>query len=81
MYDQMEDNQRFIDAAKGRGEDVLMYLHPKTAETILVSGSPQSVAMLGKMIDDYELAVQVVDELGQALSETSANAEMAEERA
>lgn len=79
MYDQMEDNQRFIDAAKSRGENVLMYMHPTDGETFLVSGSPQSIGLLGKIIDDYELAVQVADELGQAIEELPASALRAEE--
>lgn len=56
MWDNTADNQRFIDAAKERGEAVLMYLDPKDGETIIVSGSEQSIALLGKIIDAYDSA-------------------------
>ncbi|MBN6739499.1 hypothetical protein JKG47_02915 [Acidithiobacillus sp. MC6.1] len=68
MYDNTQDNQRFIDAARERGEDTLMYLDPKSGEGFLVSGSPAGIRLLGEIIDDYELISEVVENIAIEVS-------------
>ena len=63
MYDNIQDNQRFIDAARERGEDTLMYMDSKSGDCLLVSGSAASIRLLGEMIDDYEMAHGVIEEI------------------
>ena len=63
MHDNIEDNQRFIDAAQERGEDTLMYMDSKSGECLLVSGSPASIRLLGEMLDDYEMVHEVIEEI------------------
>jgi len=60
MYDNQMDNQRFIDAARERGEDSFMYMDPGSGECLLVSGSASSIKLLGEIVDDYEMVCEVV---------------------
>jgi len=60
MYDNQIENQRFIDAARERGEDSFMYMDPKSGECLLVSGSPASIKLLGEIVDDYEMVCEIV---------------------
>ena len=64
MFDDMHDNQRFIDAARARGEDTLMYMDAKSGECLLVSGSAASIKLLGEIVDDYEMVCEVVEGIG-----------------
>ena len=64
MFDNMHDNQRFIDAAKARGEDSFMYMDAKSGECLLVSGSAASIKLLGEIVDDYEMVCEVVEGIG-----------------
>lgn len=61
MFDNMHDNQRFIDAARARGEDTFMYMDPKSGECLLVSGSAASIKLLSEIVDDYEMVCEVVE--------------------
>ncbi len=60
MYDNYEDNQRFIDDARARGVapckglDTFVYHDPKSREFMLVAGHPDSIRLPGEIIDDYE---------------------------
>ena len=61
MYDNMQDNQQFIDDARDRGEDTFMYMDQKSGECLLVSGDPESIRRLGEIIDDYETVCTFVE--------------------
>ena len=69
MHDNTQDNQQFIDAARERGEDTFMYMDPKSGECLLVSGSPESIRLLGEILDDYELLCAVVESVDTELLE------------
>lgn len=69
MHNNTQDNQQFIDAARERGEDTLMYMDPKSGECLLVSGSASSIKLLSEMVDDYEMICGIVEDLGTALLE------------
>ena len=60
MYDNQIENQRFIDAARERGEDSFMYMDPISGECLLVSGSASSIKLLGEIVDDYEMVCEIV---------------------
>ena len=64
MFNDMHDNQRFIDAARERGEDTFMYLDAKSGECLLVSGSAASIKLLGEIVDDYGASYEVVKDIG-----------------
>lgn len=64
MFNDMHDNQRFIDAARERGEDTFMYLDAKSGECLLVSGSAASIKLLGEIVDDYEMVCEAVEGMG-----------------
>ena len=68
MSDNTQDNQRFIDAARERDEDTLMYMDSKSGEGFLVSGSPASIRLLGEIIDDYELLNEVAQDVAAEIS-------------
>ena len=68
MFDDMHDNQRFIDAAKSRGEDTLMYMDAKSGECLLVSGSASSIKLLGEIVDDYEMVCEMVCEVVEGVA-------------
>lgn len=65
MHDNPLDNQSFIDAAKARGEDSLMYKDLKSENFLLVSGSPDSIRLLGEIIDDYEMACAALESVDE----------------
>jgi hypothetical protein len=61
MNDTEMDRQRFIDAAHERGEDTFTYIDPRSGESLLVSGSPASIQLLGEIVDDYGMVCEVVE--------------------
>ena len=63
MVDNNQDNQRFIDDAKARGEDTFMYMDAKIGECLLVSGSAASIRLLGEIVDDYEMVCEAVESM------------------
>ena len=63
MHDNTQDNQQFIDAARERGEDTFMYMDPKSGECLLVSGGAASIKLLSEIVDDYEMACAVVEDI------------------
>ncbi len=69
MHDNTQDNQQFIDAARGRGEDTFMYMDQKSGECMLVSGSATSIKLLGEIVDDYEMVCAVVEAIDTGLLE------------
>ncbi|MHB1659396.1 MAG: hypothetical protein ACYCRF_08850, partial [Acidithiobacillus sp.] len=69
MYDNTQDNQQFIDAARERGEDTFMYMDPKSGECLLVSGSASGIKLLGEIVDDYEMLCAVVEAVDAGLLE------------
>lgn len=69
MFDDMHDNQSFIDDAKARGLDTLAYHDPKSREFLLVAGHPYSIRLLGEIIDDYEMVCAVVEAMDTELLE------------
>ena len=69
MHDDMHDNQRFIDAAKARGEDTFMYMDPKSGGCLLVSGGAASIKLLSEIVDDYEMVCAVVEDIDTELLE------------
>lgn len=70
MHDNPLDNQSFIDAAKARGEDSLMYKDLKSENFLLVSGSPDSIRLLGEIIDDYEMVCAALEAMDTGVLET-----------
>ncbi|CDQ12061.1 protein of unknown function [Acidithiobacillus ferrivorans] len=54
MYDNLQENQGFIDDAKARGLDTLAYHDQKSQGFMLVAGHPDSIRLLGEILDDYE---------------------------
>jgi hypothetical protein len=60
MHNNLQDNQSFIDDAKSRGLDTLAYQDPKSQEFMLLAGHPESVRLLGEILDDYEMVYAVV---------------------
>jgi ABC-type Fe3+-hydroxamate transport system substrate-binding protein len=73
MYDNQIDNQRFIDAARERGEDTFMYIDPKSGECLLVSGSAASIRLLGEIVDDYEMVCEVVEGVVEEMDKLKEN--------
>ena len=69
MHDNTQDNQQFIDAARERGEDTLMYMDPKSGECLLVSGGAASIKLLSEIVDDYEMVCAVVEGIDTELFE------------
>lgn len=69
MYDNTQENQQFIDAARERGEDTFMYMDPKSGECLLVSGSGASIRLLSEIVDSYEMACEVVEAVDAGLLE------------
>ena len=69
MHDNTQDNQQFIDAARERGEDTLMYMDPKSGECLLVSGGAASIKLLSEIVDDYEMVCAVVEAVDTGLLE------------
>ena len=69
MHDNLQENQRFIDAAKARGEDTFMYMDPKSGECLLVSGGAASIKLLSEIVDDYEMVCAVVEAIDTGLLE------------
>jgi len=63
MDEKEMDRQRFIDAAHERGEEAFMYIDPRSGESLLVSGSPASIQLLGKIVDDYGMVCEVLEGL------------------
>lgn len=61
MHNNPLDNQSFIDAAKRRSEDSLMYKDIKSENFLLVSGSQDSIRLLGEIIEDYEMACAALE--------------------
>ena len=68
MYEEY-DNQRFIDAARERGEDTFMYMDQKSGECLLVSGGAASIQLLSEIVDDYEMVCAVVEAIDTGLLE------------
>lgn len=58
MHNNLQDNQSFIDDAKTRGLDTLAYHDPKSQEFMLLAGHPESVRLLGEVLDDYEAMIE-----------------------
>ena len=69
MYDDIHDNQRFIDAARERGEDTFMYMDAKSGECLLVSGRAASIKLLSEIVDDYEMVCAVVEAVDKSVLE------------
>jgi hypothetical protein len=69
MQNNLQDNQKFIDDARERGEDTFMYMDPKSGECLLVSGSAASIRLLGEIVDDYETVCAVVEAVDTELLE------------
>lgn len=63
MHNNLQDNQSFIDDAKTRGLDTLAYHDPKSQEFMLLAGHPESVRLLGEILDDYEARCEMADEI------------------
>ncbi|MEB8536568.1 hypothetical protein AAE485_01640 [Acidithiobacillus ferriphilus] len=61
MHNNLQDNQSFIDDAKTRGLDTLAYHDPKSQEFMLLAGHPESVRLLGEILDDYEAMCEMAD--------------------
>ncbi|MBU2794458.1 hypothetical protein HAQ01_13945 [Acidithiobacillus thiooxidans] len=53
MYESLQENQGFIDDAKARGLDVLVY-HDRSKGFMLLAGHPESIQVLGDILKDYE---------------------------
>ena len=69
MHNNLQDNQKFIDDARERGEDTFMYMDPKSGECLLVSGSAASIKLLSEIVDDYEMVCAVVEAMDTELLE------------
>ena len=67
MRDNLQDNQQFIDAAQERGEDTFMYMDQKSGECLLVSGAPESIRLLGQIVDGYELVCEIMEDVTNTL--------------
>lgn len=63
MHNNLQDNQSFIDDAKTRGLDTLAYHDPKSQEFMLLAGHPESVRLLGEILDDYEAMCEMAEEI------------------
>ena len=62
-----QEQSEFIKAAKSRGETPLVYeVEPGTR--ILVSGAPESVALLLEILADYEIARQICEGMGSLIA-------------
>ncbi len=70
MHDNLQDNQSFIDDAKSRGLDTLAYHDRKSQGFMLVAGHPESIKMLGEILDDYELMWGMAEEMMGAKGES-----------
>ncbi|MFA6180519.1 hypothetical protein HF292_009835 [Acidithiobacillus ferruginosus] len=63
MHDNLQDNQRFIDDAKMCGLDTLAYHDRKSHGFMLLAGHPESIRILGEILDDYETMWGMAEEL------------------
>jgi len=66
MHNNLQDNQSFIDDAKSRGLDTLAYHDPKSQEFMLLAGHPESIRLLGEILDDYEAMCVMAEEIMSA---------------
>ncbi|MBU2758826.1 hypothetical protein [Acidithiobacillus sulfurivorans] len=57
MYESLQENQGFIDDAKARGLDVLVY-HDRIKGFMLLAGHPGSIQVLGDILKDYEVLIE-----------------------
>ena len=62
-----QEQSEFTKAAKSRGETPLVYeVEPGTR--ILVSGAPESIALLQEILADYEIARQICEGMGTLIA-------------
>ena len=70
MHDNLQDNQSFIDDAKSRGLDTLAYHDRKSQGFMLLAGHPESIRILGEILDDYETMWGMAEEIMGAKGES-----------
>lgn len=63
----MLDSQSFLNDAQTRGLDTFSYQDPKTQAFLLVAGCPESIRLLGEILDDYELLCEVAETIDQVI--------------
>ena len=63
MHDNLQENQQFIDDAKARGLDTLVYHDRKGQSFLLLAGHPASIRALSGILDDYETMWGMAEEI------------------
>ena len=60
----------FRAAAECRGEAVLAFPTEEGPEGILISGSPESIGRLQRILEDYQMAQAIAAELGEWVAQS-----------